>query len=98
MQATQKLVGLLFLALSLSSTSFAGELNDLGMKLDPAKNKAPNLDVKAHEVVGTCDGKDYSSQAEFDGCNRQKAAGVLPTYVGGNQRDPISPKPVPTHE
>lgn len=86
------------LAMLLSIQTHAVELKDLGLKLDPAKLKSPNLDVKDHAIVGTCDGQTYYSQAELDGCQRVVASRALGTYIGGTPKTGLVPKPVPTKE
>ena len=70
------------------------ELNDLSLKLDPAKNKAPNLDVKSAQTIGECDGKNYTNQAELDGCTRRMGSRLLNTDGGQNTQIPLAPKPI----
>ena len=84
------LLSLFFIA----SQSFAVGIEQLGMKLDPAKDKAPNLDVKKHEIVGLCDGDQYTNAAELEGCQKNVSKRMLGPGAG-YPKMPMAPMAAP---
>lgn len=81
-----------------SSPAFAVELKDLKARIDLKKNQAPNITNLKGPVVGTCDGEDYYTQAELDGCIRNVSARAPSIYVPGTTNTPLISRPVPTTE
>ena len=87
------------LAALFASPAYSIDLKDLGVKIDTNPKKAnPHLELKSNQIVGTCDGKTYTDQADFDGCERIVHARYPRSYQIANPTLPSQSKPVPTTE
>ncbi len=89
--------GLILYCLSLSN-ALSVEVSQMGIKIDPKHSPGPSAELKSHRIVGTCEGKTYTSQAEFDGCVRNVSARLPNTTLSGGSLITNPTRPVPTTE